>query len=69
MQVRITGNAKVLGLIDTLGIQQKILGISRKEVKTYLDQVKEIGSYKVTMRPFWRRVIPLSSDEVEVIEK
>jgi hypothetical protein len=69
LQIRITGDAKVSGAVNTQEIESKILGISRKELKKYMSQKPEIDSYKVKMRPPWRRVVPMGGNDVEVIEK
>lgn len=68
IQVRITGNGTVFGSLDTQAIKEKILGLSRKDTKTYITKVPEVDSYKLRMRPFWRRVLPMSPDDVEVVE-
>lgn len=68
MQVRITGTPIVFGLLDTKIIKEKVLGLSRKDVKKYMSQTQEIDAYKINMRPFWRRVLPVSSDDVEVVD-
>ncbi len=68
MQVRITGNATVFGLLDTKMIKEKVLGLSRKDVKSYIASVPEIDSYKIHMRPFWRRTLPISLDDIEVVD-
>jgi len=68
IQVRITGTATVFGLLDTEMIKEKILGLSRKDVKAYVVSVPEIDSYKIHMRPFWRRTLPINSQDVEVLD-
>ena len=68
LQVRMTGDVVLFGVIDTQEIKDKVLGESRGDVKGYLDQIPEIESYKINMRPFWRRIVPANPNEVEVVQ-
>jgi hypothetical protein len=66
IQVRITGTPTVYSVIDHEGIKKQLIGISRKDAKDFLDKIIEIDSYTIRMRPFWRRVLPNNSDEIEI---
>jgi hypothetical protein len=68
LQIRMTGDGQVIGLVDAEEIKKNILGISRKEARVFMNQIDEIGSYKITMRPFWRRTLPVNAEDVEVVD-
>ena len=67
VQVRVTGRVAVFGLLDTDAIKTKILGMSRADVKSFIGSISEIQSFKLTMRPFWRRILPIHAAQVEVV--
>lgn len=66
IQVRITGNGTVSGDINSEQIITKVKGSYRKTVRQLLIETPEIESFKITMRPFWRRSLPSSSDDISV---
>ncbi len=67
IQIRITGTGTVVGLLDTQKIKEAILGISRKEARSSMDQIPEIATYKLQVQPFWRRILPRNPHQLEVV--
>lgn len=65
IQVRITGTTRVIGEIDTIGIIDKVKGLHRKAARETLLAIPEVGSFTLRMRPFWRRTLPLSTEDIE----
>ncbi len=66
IQVRITGTAFVKGFVDSNQIIAQVKGLYRKTARNLLSETPEIDTFKITMRPFWRRSLPSSSDDISV---
>jgi hypothetical protein len=66
LPVRITGVATVSGYVDTESVIRKIVGKSKREVKTLLEGAPEIKQFDIHMVPFWRRILPLDANKISV---
>ncbi len=58
---RVTGQVTLVGAIDGGSLAQEIAGKSRHDARTILAHHPEIQSFNIRMRPFWRRVVPQTS--------
>lgn len=66
IQVRITGTGLVKGMVESDQIIAQVKGSYRKTVRNLLSETPEIDTFKITMRPFWRRSLPSSTDDISV---
>lgn len=68
IQLRITGTATVVGAIDHDAIKEQVVGLSRKDTQEFMDSVPEVDSYTIRMRPFWRRLLPVDENDIEIVD-
>jgi hypothetical protein len=63
----LSGTAPMVYAIDPTRISAAISGKSRLEAKTALENYPEVAQAVITVRPFWRRVVPEDPAEIKVL--
>jgi len=65
--VRGTGMLSLVGSFEEEGFRIGIPGMSKKELKAKLSTMPEITSFTITMRPPWRRKVPLDPQDITIL--
>jgi hypothetical protein len=65
-QVRITGEARLVGQINEEAMAGVLPGLSRSKTREFLKSQPEIESFDIHIMPFWRRIFPLDSSKIKV---
>ncbi len=66
LQVRVTGNAQLYGLVGSDGLAEKLTGQSKSAVSGVLSKIAEIKSFSIRLTPFWRRTLPSNPLDISV---
>lgn len=66
INLQINGKVKVWAKIDTNIINQRLLGVPKKEVAKLMDEFAGISSITATIRPIWKQSFPRDSLKIHV---
>lgn len=61
---RVSGTATVTGFVDREWLRSQMVGITKSDAKNILEKNTAIQSFKLHMRPFWRRTMPISEKSI-----
>jgi len=63
----LSGNIQIVSKINEEKLMIDILGKKRKSFKTIMDQYVNIDSADLSLRPIWKRTIPINEKHVKII--
>lgn len=69
IHVRITGNAHLVGELNSEALKLRLAGVRRGAAKTILAGIPEIASSDITLRPPWRFTLPSGTNDISIIVK
>ncbi len=61
---RVSGTATLTGFVDRESLRSQMVGITKSGAKNILEKNTAIQSFKLQMRPFWRRTMPISEKSI-----
>lgn len=67
IRFKLTGEPTITWSIDQEAIKNSLIGSTRKQFETILTDFTGVDSGKASIRPFWKKTFPKSSNKIEII--
>jgi len=62
----VTGEADFIWQFDALAISEQLAGKQLKNINSVLSKFESIRTAEASIKPFWKRIFPKSSDKIRV---